>query len=80
MNEFFFFMKIQSNIHYVLTKYQQIKRHIITIFWYIAMQLSNEMKVDFFFKLLKYFMIDFVLNVATNKSYVYYLIICTIIS
>ena len=42
------------------------------------MQLSNKIKVVFFFLLLKSYMIDFVLNVATNKSYVYYLIICTI--
>jgi hypothetical protein len=32
-----------------------------------------------FLKLLKSSMIDFVLNVAINKSNVYYLIICTII-
>jgi hypothetical protein len=35
------------------------------------MQLSNKMKVDIFLKLLKSYMIDFVLNVVTNKSYVY---------
>ena len=39
-------MKIQSSIHFVLIKYQQMKSHMITISKCIAMQLSNKMKVD----------------------------------
>ena len=68
--QFFFFMKIQSNVHFVLTKYQQMERRIVIFYFYffkyIAMQLSNKMNVD-------------VLNDAASKSYVYYLILCIVI-
>jgi hypothetical protein len=63
-------MKIQSNVHFVLTKYQQMERRIVIFYFYffkyIAMQLSNKMNVD-------------VLNDAASKSYVYYLILCIVI-
>jgi positive regulator of sigma E activity len=61
-------MKIQSSIHFVLIKYQQMKRHMITISKCIAMQLSNKMKVDLKKKkLLKSSMINYVLSVSSNK-------------
>ena len=65
----FFFMKIQSSIHIVLTKLQQLKRYKNNYSKYITMHVSKKIKVDV--TLLKSFMMESVLNDSTISLSMY---------